>query len=40
MELVPVAIGWLTWLAACGAVVVAVAALARGLDAVLDLDLG
>lgn len=31
---------WLTWLAACGAGVVALAALVRGLEAMFDLDLG
>jgi len=37
MELAPVIPDWLTWLAAGGAGVLALAALARGLDAVLDL---
>lgn len=31
---------WLTWVAASGVGLVALAVLARGLEAVLDLDLG
>ena len=31
---------WLTWIAASGVGLVALAVLARGLEAVLDLDLG
>jgi hypothetical protein len=31
---------WLTWMAACGVGLVALAVLARGLDAVFDLDVG
>lgn len=37
MELAPVIPEWLTWLAAGGAGVLALVALARGLDAIFDL---
>ena len=40
MDIVPVVPDWLTWFAACGAGVLALAALARGLDALLELDAG
>ena len=39
MEIVPVVPDWLTWIAAGCAGALALAALARGLEAVLDLDL-
>lgn len=38
MEIAPMIPEWLTWLAAGCAGCMALAALARGLDAVLDLD--
>jgi hypothetical protein len=40
MEIAPVVPEWLTWLAAGGVGVLALAALVRGLEALLDLDLG
>ena len=40
MEFVPVVPEWLNRLAACGAGVSALALLTRGLEAVLDLDIG
>lgn len=40
MELAPVVPEWLTWLAACAAGALALGMLARGLEAVLDLDRG
>ena len=40
MEIVPVVPEWLTWLTACGAGVLALAMLTRGLEALLDLDIG
>lgn len=40
MELAPVVPDWLTWIAAGGVGVVALAALVRGLEAMFDLDLG
>ena len=38
MDITPLIPEWLTWLAAGGVGVLAVAALARTLEAVLDLD--
>jgi hypothetical protein len=38
MEIAPVVPVWLTWIAASGAGIFAVAALAQALDAVFDLD--
>jgi hypothetical protein len=38
MEIAPEFPVWLTWIAASGAGVLAVAALARSLDALFDLD--
>ena len=38
MEIAPAIPGWLTWIAAGAMGVVAVAALARTLEAVFDLD--
>jgi hypothetical protein len=38
MEIAPVVPDWLIWFAAGGAGWLALTALARGLDAVLDLD--
>ncbi len=38
MEIAPVVPDWLTWIAAGGVGALALAALARGLEAVLDLD--
>ena len=38
MEIAPELPAWLTWLAASGVGVLAIAALARTLEAVLDLD--
>lgn len=40
MELALVVPDWWTWIAAGGAGVLALAALARGLDALLELDAG
>lgn len=40
MEIEPFVPAWLTWLAAAGMGAVAIAALVRMLEAVLDLDLG
>ncbi len=40
MEIAPVVPEWLTWVAACGAGALAIAALARGFEALLDLDVG
>jgi hypothetical protein len=40
MEIAPVVPAWLTWIAASGAGIFAVAALAQALDAVFDLDRG
>jgi hypothetical protein len=38
MEIAPVVPVWLTWLAAGGVGVLAIAALARSIEAVFDLD--
>ena len=38
MEIEPVVPAWLTWIAAGGIAVVAIAAVARMLEAVFDLD--
>jgi hypothetical protein len=38
MEIAPVVPVWLTWIAASGAGIFAVAALAQALDAIFDLD--
>ncbi|MGV3571204.1 MAG: hypothetical protein ACO1PB_11450 [Ramlibacter sp.] len=40
MEIAPVVPMWLTWMAAGAVGVLALAVLARGLEAVLDLDHG
>lgn len=40
MEITPMLPDWLTWAAACGAGLIALGLLARGLEAVLDLDIG
>ena len=40
MEIAPVVPEWLTWLAAAGVGALALAALVRGLEALLDLELG
>jgi hypothetical protein len=40
MEIAPVVPEWLTWLAATGVGALALSALVRGLEAVLDLDIG
>lgn len=40
MDIVPVVPDWLTWIAAGGVGVLALAVLARGLEAMLDLDHG
>ena len=40
MEIAPIIPDWLTLLAAIGIGALALAALVRGLEAVLDLDLG
>lgn len=40
MEIEPFVPAWLTWLAAAGMGVIAIAALVRMLEAVIDLDLG
>lgn len=40
MEIEPFVPAWLTWLAAAGMGAVAIAALVRMLEAVIDLDLG
>jgi hypothetical protein len=37
MEIAPVVPEWLTWLAAAGVAMLAMAALARGFEAMLDL---
>ncbi len=40
MEIVPAVPEWLTLSATCGAAVLALAVLTRGLEALLDLDIG
>ena len=40
MEIAPVVPDWLTWIAAFGVATLGLAVLARGLEAMLDLDLG
>jgi hypothetical protein len=40
MEIAPMVPEWLTWVAAGGAGALALAIIVRGLEAVLDLDIG
>ena len=40
MEIAPVVPQWLTWLVAAGVAALALAALVRGFEALLDLDRG
>ena len=40
MEIAPVVPEWLTWLAAAGIGALAITALVRGFEALLDLDIG